>query len=424
MITRLLALLPALLCATASAGELGALLQATLANPAVEAQRSQRLAAERELAAAGARYFGSGSAGVEQYTFESNRFLGVLNPNGFADPSFARSQLRYGASYQLPVDLFGVIAANRAAARDDLAAAELALRQETLLKLHDTAAAWVRLQAIGWQLDALRLQRGRVEATQKRVQGEVDAGSLPITDLKLVQSELARVESDQVRLDGEREQVLAALEEASGRRDRPGSNDISMPDWQGPAGEAMLPQQLAEAQARVAEQQVRSQRRALWPSLAVGADWYQYDGGGRNQDTWSAGARLSVPLDLGAHLRESAAQARVAAAKSASLSAANTARSQLIALRAGYESARSDIAALQKEVDYRGEVVQVQKGLASVGAETVESVMRRERDLFEAQARLAAARAQAVTAWSAAQVVLGTGPDTFIAALDPGSATP
>ncbi|MBL6750082.1 MAG: TolC family protein [Nevskia sp.] len=402
----------------ASAGVLGDLLRDTLANPSVAAQRSQREAADKELASASAGYFGSGAATAENSTFESSRFLGVLNPGGFANPDYARTQTRYGANYMLPVDLFGVIAANRAAARQSLAAAELALRQETLMKLHQTAGAWAELQAVDAQAEALRLQRARVAATVERVGGEVGAGSLAVTDLKLAQSELARVESDQVRLDGQREQTLAALEEAAGRRPPPGGGRMAIPAWHEADAGGTLPQQLAGARAQAADLHARSQRRALWPAVAVGADYYGYDGGGHNQDTWSVGARLSIPLDIGAHLRDSAEQARADAARSDSLAAANRARSQLAALKAGYDAARADIAALEKEVDYRTEVVSVQKELASVGAETVESAMRRERDLFEAQARLAQARAQAVTAWSAAQVVLGTSPEVFISELD------
>lgn len=405
-------------CFNASAGELGELLQGALDHPAVAAQRKQTESASRQLDAASARYFGAGSASADSAHYEDQRFLGVLSPAGFNSPAFARNQFRYGASYSLPIDLFGVIAASREAARRDLGAAELVLRQETLLKLHETVTAYSNLQSLQTQTAALSLQQQRVSATVARVNAQVESGELGLTDLRLAQSELARVEAERVRLEGEREQTLASLEEASGKRQLPQSAAVPLPVWRASSAQDSLPAQMAQAQAQAADAQARAERRALWPSLSAAADYYQYQGNGHDQDTWSVGAHLSVPLDAGAYRRSSGAQARAASAQEVEQAQLRKAQSQLAALHAAYDAAVANITALGKELAYRDQLVAVQEELQKVGAQTIEDSLRHERDRAEAQARLAQAQAQALQAWSAAQVLSGTAPEIYIKELD------
>lgn len=410
-----------LACSAAPAGELGELLRDALAHPAVASRQAQVRAAQLQADAATARYFGSGAASASQSTYESSRFLGVLNPQGFASPAFARTQFRYGAEYRLPVDLFGAIAANRAAAKQNLAAAELALRQETLLKLHQTVTAYARLLALRTQDQALALQRRRVADTVERVSLQVQTGALGVTDLKLAQSELAQVESERVSLDGERAQALAALEEATGIRQPPALAALAVPPWDASTSDQTLPVRIAAARAQAADAQARAARRALWPSISAVADYYRYDGGGHDQDTWSVGARVSLPLDFGAWRNTAAASAQAAAARDGRDAAQRQAASQLAALKAAYDAALADLEALKSEVDYREQVVAVQEELVKVGAISVEDSLRHARQRAEAEARLAQARAQAVEDWSAAQVLSGTDPQRYIRALDPSA---
>jgi outer membrane protein TolC len=414
----LLAALALAVTAGAQAGELGEVLHGALNHPAIAAQRGQAEAANLQVESASARYFGAGTASADNATFENDRFLGVLNPSGFANPPFARNQFHYGASYSLPVDLFGVIAANRDAARQDLAVAELALRQETLLHLHDALTAYVQLQALQVQTAALAVQRQRVAVTAERVAAQVEAGALAASDLKLAQSELARVDAERVRLDGEREQALAALEEASGRHQLPAATATRVPPWQAAAVKELLPVRIATAREQSVAAQALAERRALWPALSAGADYFEYAGGGHGQETWSVGARLSLPLDLSAYRRAAGAEARAAAAHDDTTAAQRRTQSQLVALRAAYDAALADIAAVGTELDFREQLVAQQEELAKVGTQTVENGLRDERDRVEAQARQAQARVQASEAWSAAQVLNGVTPEAYIQALD------
>lgn len=402
---------------SATASELSELLQQTLQHPAIAAQQEQTTGARLQLDAVTLRYLGSGSAGADAARYEDQRFLGVLSPQSLANPPFAREQFRYGATYQLPIDLFGVIAAGRQAAQQDVRIAELSLRQQTLLKLHQTLSAYADLQSLQSQLAALALQEQRVAATVRRVELEVQTGELSLTELRLAQSERARVQAERVRLQGEQEQTLAVLEEASGERRLPQAEAVSIPAWPALAASDSLPVQIAQAQAQGAEAQARAQQRALLPSLTGGADYYDFQGKQQQQDSWSVSAHLSLPLDPGAYRRSSSAQAQAQAALQRSAAQQRQTQSQLSALHAGYLAALANINALQQELLYRDQLVAQQEALQKAGALSVEDGLRQERDRAEAQARLAQARAQALQAWSAAQLLAGCEPDALIQTL-------
>lgn len=203
--------------AASRAGELGELLRATLDHPSVEARAEETRAARDSLHAATGRYFGDGNLNAAFARYEDERFIGVLSPSTFAVPPFDRSSSRYGITYSVPIDLFGAISAARRAARSSVEAAELAERQQILLKLHDATSAYVQLQALHRQQMAVAAQRQRVTTTLDRVRQEVKVQLAAGVDLKLAESEVARIASDEVRLRGSIEETRARLLEASGR---------------------------------------------------------------------------------------------------------------------------------------------------------------------------------------------------------------
>lgn len=403
--------------ATAAASELGELLRATLAHPAITADQRELDAAQASAQAALSRYFGAGSAGIDSENYDSPRFFGQFDPNAFADPPFTRVERRYGVRYAVPVDIFGAIAATRAQARADAQAAALSLRQETLLKLHDTVSAYAQLGALAAQQQALQAEQQRVAQMLERVRGEHTAGLAAAADLKLAESELAHVRAARVRLDGSRAQWQAALTEASGS---PAAVTAALPTpvWPGAVAPTSLPAQLAAARAQAAQARARAQQRSLLPALSAGAEYQRYDGGGYNEDTWTLGAHLSVPLDASAWLQQTGAERAAQAAQAREQAADRGARAQLAALRAAYDAARADSAALEAEVQARREVLEVQSALTQAGEQTVEDSLRHERDLAEAEERLAQARARVLESWSAAQVLNGIAAADYIAQLD------
>lgn len=418
----LLAAGAALLSLTAQAGELEALLRDSLVHPAANAAAERVLAASEQLAAARSQYLGAGglAAGISRY--EDARFIGTLSPSALANPPFARDQRRYGAYYSLPIDLNGALAASRRASASELEAARLAERQVQLLKLHDTTAAYVRLQALRRQSEVLAVQQQRVGETVQRVRQQVLSEQSSDAEQRLAEAELARLQSDQERLAGALASAEAALAEASGRSLQPQSADIAIPAWSAGEVRNSLPAALSAAEAEAASERARAAQRALWPQLQAEADYFQFDGGGHSPDTWSLGAKLNLPLDPSAHRRASAAEAEARAASQNQQAAVRGASRDLQALAAAYRSARADVQALDQEVAAREEVVRVQSALQKVGMASLEDYLRQQRDLLDAEARRSQAQEQAVSAWSMAQLLLGTRVEDYIQALNVGAA--
>jgi outer membrane protein TolC len=403
---------------TPSASEMADALRAALDHPSVDARAQESQAAQQELSAADRRYFGSGGLNAEIARYEDLRFIGVLSPATLAVPPFDRNASRYGIAYSVPIDLFGAIGAARQAARSNLEAAQLSEHQQLLMKLHDATSAYVQLQALRRQQEALASQRQRVTATVERVRREVQVQLAAGVDLKLAESEMARITSDDVRLRGSVDEARAALEEAAGRTVSVANLPMRIPPWPSATSvERALPLRLAQAHATANRAQAKEAHRSLLPSVAAVGDYSQFSAAGA-PDAWSIGARFIVPLDPAAYRRASAADARARAAARREAATAGELTRQWAQLKAAYESAVADIAAVGQEVAARREVVNVQGELQRVGLTSMEDFLRQQRDLVESESRQAAARARAVIAWSAAQVLLGTDSESYIAQME------
>lgn len=399
-------------------GELADVLRETRDHPALAAAASRVEAAEDSLSAARRRSLGAGGVLVEGARYEDQRFVGVLSPQALARPPFARDLMTYGVAYSVPIDWAGVIAAARRAGESDLVAARLAERQTALMKLHAATSAYVQLQALLSQRDILAVQRERVSQTVQRVEIEVQTEQSSTADLRLAQAELARLRSDEVRLAGEIAAQQAMLEEAIGRRLLPAQGIIESPVWADAPSADLLPAALAEAQAQTAGAQARELQRSLWPALAAGGEYVQFDGNGEEPDAWSLSARLSIPIDPASRKRAESAQAQAQAARQAQRAALRETQRDWLALHSAYQAARADIDALAVETTARREVVRVQAELQRVGLVSLEDFLRQQRDQLEAEARLTQAQAGAITAWSAAQVLRGASTEEYISALE------
>jgi outer membrane protein TolC len=276
----------------------------------------------------------------------------------------------------------------------------------------------VQLQALRRQEAALASQRQRVTATVERVRREVQVQLAAGVDLKLAESEMARITSDEVRLLGSIDEARAALEEATGSAVSVADLPMRIPPWPSATSvERALPLLLAQAQASASRAQAKEAHRSLLPSVAAVGDYSQFSVEGA-PDAWSIGARFTVPLDAAAYRRANAADARARAAARREAAAAGELTRQWTQLKAAYESAVADIAAVDQEVMARREVVNVQGELQRVGITSMEDFLRQQRDLVESESRQAAAQARAIIAWSAAQVLLGSDSESYIAQVE------
>lgn len=401
------------------AGELGDLLQSALSHPQARAAASQAEAARAQKDAATGRYFGSAALSAGWHNYEGQRVVGVYTPGAPGAPLVSDRIGQAGLAYSLPVDLFGVIAANRERAQHDLDAAELVARQQTLLKLHQTSSAYLTLQALLKQREALAVYRQRVEATHSRIKKEVDLGKTAGVDARYAESELARLAADEAVLSGALVQAQADIEEAGSREKfLPTRADILVPAWQDASPDATLPAQIAQARSEAARALADENRRELLPALSLDANVFRNAGGGDTRDTWAIGGVVSLPLGVTQHRKADAQRLNARAAAEQSEAAVRDSTRQLANLRATYDAAATDALAMEKEAVYREQVAAVQREMQRLGSQTLENLFRHERDLLDARFRLAQARARAGAAWSAAQVLTGLPTEDYIARMD------
>ena len=420
--TALSALLGIGLAGNAQASDLTDLLRQTLDNPGISARELQSQAAGQDATAANLRYLGQVSVFAGQTRYESPRIVGVFAPGVTPLPIPVSNDItQYGVNYHLPVDVFGSIAAERNQAQAGKATAQLLERQETLLRLHQTLGAYVRLQALAAQSQALQAEQKQLEVYADRVHEEVKLGRTAKIDLSLVQSDLARLAAQQALFAGNQRAALAALKASANAENPVISAAIDVPVLQSADAQASLPVLLAKEQEKSADAANQKAHRTLWPAFSVDSQYASFNGGGlvtQPHNVWSVGINMNIPIDpVGMQSASAASQRALAAQQQAQAAQADTA-AQIATLEANYQSAIGNASALDAEVEHRQEVVTIQREKWRLGASTMDELLYQERNLLDVQYAYADARAQAATAWSGLQVLLGTPSAEYIHSLE------
>ncbi|WP_020654131.1 efflux transporter outer membrane subunit [Massilia niastensis] len=232
------------------------------------------------------------------------------SPTEGGGPASTSYQAQLTASYE--VDLFGRVAANVSAARNDAATAEANLRSVQLALQADVAQTYFRLRATDAELvtlnDTVRLLEENVKVNQRRF----DLGDIGEFDLSRARTELARWRADAIGLQRERaaaEHALAVLlgkpPAGFGLPSAPIADSSTLPVI--PAG---LPSTLLERRPDIAAAQrtmeaanarIGVARAAMFPAIGIGAS-----GGGvggalsdvfkMSSKSWMLGALLSLPV--------------------------------------------------------------------------------------------------------------------------------
>jgi outer membrane protein TolC len=375
-------------------------------------------AAGEDLKAAEARYYGQGSlvAGLSRY--EHPRVVGMFTPGDPTPVDTSRDIARAGVIYSLPIDVFGVVAKARERGESNLQAARLAETQERLARMHQTASTWFRLQALARQTEALGKLKASVTAFRDRLVKEVTLGKSARVNQRLAESEYQRVLADEAQLSAQVDTALAELEEASGQRRHPADSAIPQPAWREATLAETLPVKLAATRASAARARAEESRRGNRPQLSLNGSWFDQHGGGADNAVWEAGVQLSVPLTPSGWRSIDAESARARVAEDERRATERDTAKQLATLKAAYDSARAGVSALEAETAYRTEVVAVEREKTRLGAQTLENLLRTERDLLDAEYRLASSRAQSAYAWSAAQVLAGAPEAEYIETLE------
>lgn len=400
------------LAGAAHANELTDLLQHTLENPAIAARDSQLQAATLDASAANMRYFGQAGVFAGQYHYDSARIVGIFAPGVTPLPvPVSQDITQYGVNYHLPVDVFGVIAAERQQAQAGQATAQLLARQEILLRLHQTLGAYVRLQALAIQSRALKAEQKQLEAYANRVREEVKLGRTARLDLSLVQSDLARLAAQQAIFEGNQRAALAALKASANVSDPVISALITVPALQNTDAKASLPVLLAKEQEKSADAAAQKTHRSLFPAISVDSQYASFNGAGvatQPHNVWSVGLNMNIPIDPAGMKSADAAARRARAAKNQLQAIEADTLAQIATLEANYQSSEGNARALATEVQHRQEVVTVEREKWRLGASTTDALLYQERNLLDVQYAYADARAQAAMAWSGLQILLGT----------------
>ena len=418
--------LTALLCiglaGIAQASDLTDLLRQTLDNPGIAARELQSQAAGEDATAANMRYFGQASVFAGQTRYESPRIVGVFAPGVTPLPVPVSNDItQYGVNYHLPVDVFGSIAAERKQAQAGRATAQLLERQETLLRLHQTLGAYVRLQALAAQSQALQAEQKQLEVYAGRVREEVKLGRTAKMDLSMVQSDLARLAAQQAIFSGNQRAAIAALKASANATNPVISSTIDVPALQDTDAQASLPVLLANEQQKAADAANQKAHRNLYPAFSVDSQYANFNGGGlatQPHNIWSVGINMNIPIDPVGMKSASAASQRANVAQQQAQAAQADTIAQLATLEANYQSALGNAGALAVEVEHRQEVVAIQREKWRLGASTMDELLYQERNLLDVQYAYADARAQAATAWSGMQVLLGTPSAEYIHSLE------
>jgi outer membrane protein len=407
------------LAGMAQAGELTDLLRQTLNNPGISARELQLQAATEDASAANMRYFGQASVFAGQYHYDTARVVGIFTPGVTPLPAPVSQEItQYGVNYHLPVDVFGSIAAERQQVQAGKATAQLLARQETLLRLHQTLGAYVRLQALAIQSEALKAAQKQLAVYANRVREEVRLGRTARIDLSLVQSDLARLAAQQAIFEGNRRAALAALKASANAIDLAVNAMIAVPTLQEADAQASLPVLLAREQESATDAAAQKARRNLYPAISVDSQYTNYHGAGVQPHAWVVGLNMNIPLDPVGMKNASAATRRAQVAQNQALAVQADTLAQIAALEANYQSALGNANALASEVEHRQEVVTVEREKWQLGAGTMDALLYQERNYLDVQYAFADARAQAATAWSGMQILLGTSSAEYIHSLE------
>ncbi|MTW10596.1 efflux transporter outer membrane subunit [Pseudoduganella eburnea] len=230
------------------------------------------------------------------------------------------------ASYE--VDLFGRVASNVAAARNDAAGSQAAYRSVLLSLQADVAQAYFRLRATDAELETLaetvRLREENVKVNQRRF----DLGDIGEFDLSRAKTELSTTRAEAVSLQRQRATVEHALAVLLGV---PASSFYADPNplldsAKLPAIPAGLPSTLLERRPDIvaaqrsmeaANARIGVARAAMFPSLNIGAS-----GGGASSvassifssggQAWLLGAMLAAPLIDGGRNKANVARSEAA----------------------------------------------------------------------------------------------------------------
>jgi outer membrane protein TolC len=267
------------------------------------------------------------------------------------------------------VDVFGTRSRSREAAEGDARAADARVDETRWQRFGEAWTAFASAYFAGTRADAARDHQQVMDRMASAAKARYEAGRGRLDDLLRVEAERARLVADAVSFAAEARAAHARLDALRGRDAGAGEEALVAPPGTLAADSAAGWREAIAAHPSVRALREReagqrgmagAARRAAWPELALRASYGFREPlaaavavpGMTNDDMWSAGVSLDLPLGVGGRQGADAAAATAMADAAQDERRATTLglESELVSLRAHAEAARRTVALLTDTV--------------------------------------------------------------------------
>ena len=267
------------------------------------------------------------------------------------------------------VDVFGARGLARRAAEGDARAALAELDNRRWQRFGDAWMAFADAYFAGTRAAAARDHQQVMDKMASAARARYESGRGRLDDLLRVEAERARLVADAVSFAAEARAARARLDALRGREPGGAFEDLAAPPespapdsadgWREAVAVHPSVRALGEREAGRREM-ARAAQRMAWPEMTLRASYGFRDPlapevavhGVENDDMWSAGVSLDLPLGVGGRQGAEAAEARAMADAAQSERRAMTLEleSELVSLRARAAAARRTVALLTDTV--------------------------------------------------------------------------
>ena len=267
------------------------------------------------------------------------------------------------------VDVFGARSLARHAAEGDARSAEARAEDTRWQRFGDAWGAYADAYFAGTRADAARDHQQVMDKMASAARARYESGRGRLDDLLRVEAERARITADAIGFEAEARAARARLDALRGRDAGGASETLAAPP------EALAPDSAAGWREAVASHpsvralsereagqrgMARAAQRMSWPEVTLHASYGFREPlapgvgipGMSNDDMWSAGVSLDLPLGVGSRQGAEAAEARALADAAQAERRATTLEleSELVSLRARAAAARRTVALLSDTV--------------------------------------------------------------------------
>jgi len=267
------------------------------------------------------------------------------------------------------VDLFGARSLARHAAEGDARAAQAEVENTRWQRFGDAWTTYADAYFSGARADAAREHQQVMDRMASAARARYESGRGRLDDLLRVEAERARLVADAVGFAAEARAARARLDALRGRDAGDASEALEAPPeslapdsatgWSEAVGSHPSVRALGEREAG-RRGMARAAQRMTWPEVTLRASYGFREAlapgvampGVPNDNMWSAGVSLDLPLGVGSRQGAEAAEARALADAAQSERRATTLEleSELVALRARAAAARRTVALLTDTV--------------------------------------------------------------------------